>query len=103
MDYIAELRKYDGTEEDDVRGSEVYEEIESLLYRAKAIEAHKEFEEGGRWYNIEKTVHEVNTSTETAYFEINREVNASESQDGQENAWGFREVYPREITTTIYE
>lgn len=103
MDYIAELRKYERAKEPDIYSSEKYEEIATLLYRAKALIVFQEFKQGGRWHNLITVVHEVNTIGERAFFEIHRQVDASESQDGQENAWQFREVYPREITTTIYE
>jgi len=102
--YIEQLRKYDGFEGQGGyygRSDEV-DEIEDLLYGAKATEVHSEFEDGGRWSNYETTVHKVEENGKVAYFSVWQEVPATEMQDGGEFAYSFSEVVPKEVITTVY-
>jgi hypothetical protein len=102
---IEQLRKLDGTE--GVNWDDVYEEIDSLLsphktdnYTVKTV--YHDFEEGGRWHNIETDVYKVEQNGEVAYFELWREVPASEMQEGMDLSWGFYEVVPKEVTVIRY-
>ena len=81
VNVIEQLRKYDG-----------YEGI-----------VHTEFEYGGRWSNFKTEVYEVKEDNETAYFRIVREVPATEIQEGADFYVEFSEVFPKEITTIVYE
>lgn len=102
-DYIEQLRKYDGFDGTTGYGrSEEVDEIEDLLYDAKSMKVHKDFEDGGRWTNYETTVHKVEENGKVAYFEIGREVPATEVQDGGEFSYSFNEVVPKEVTVIKY-
>ncbi|MGG3987446.1 hypothetical protein [Bacillus smithii] len=86
------LRKLDGVE--DVNYNKDYEEIENIIEAYKpegySIEnVHNEFQDGGRWTNIESNV-------------LWREVPATELQDGMDLSWGFYEVIPKEVTVIKY-
>lgn len=61
-----------------------------------------DFEEGGRWYNIESNVYKVEQNGEVAYFELQREVPATEFQEGMDLSYGFYEVVPQEVTVIKY-
>lgn len=102
--YIEQLRKYDdfyGNGGYYGRSKEV-EEIEDLLYDAKATQVHEEFEDGGRWSNYKITVHKVEENGKVAYFEINQEVPATEMQEGGDFSYSFYEVVPKEVTVIKY-
>jgi hypothetical protein len=102
---IETLRELDGKEggiwDDD------YDTIDTILdtynpkgYTVKTV--YHDFEEGGRWYNIKTDVYKVEQNGEVAYFELWREVPASELQEGMDLSWGFYEVVPREVTVIRY-
>ncbi|MFJ7665368.1 hypothetical protein ACIQXW_23700 [Lysinibacillus sp. NPDC097162] len=101
--FIEQLRKYDGF--DGMTGygrSEEVDEIEGLLYDAKSTKVYKEYEDGGRWTNYETTVHKIEENGKVAYFEISREVPATEMQEGGEFSYSFNEVVPEEVTVIKY-
>lgn len=60
------------------------------------------YEDYSRWSNYKTEVYEVKEGDEVAYFEYGREVPATESQEGQDCSWYFKEVFPKEIKTIIY-
>ena len=102
--FIEQLRKYDGfygTGGYYGRSEEV-DEIDNLLYDAKAKKVHSEFEDGGRWSNYETTVHKVEENGKVAYFSICAEKPATEMQDGGEFSYEFNEVVPKEVTVIQY-
>ena len=102
--YIEQLRKYegfDGTGGYYGRSAEV-DEIDELLYEAKATEVHSEFEDGGRWSNYETTVWKVEENGKVAYFSICEERPATEMQEGGEFSYQFNEVVPKEVTVIQY-
>jgi len=99
------LRKLDGVE--DVNYNKDYEEIENIIEAYKpegyTVEnVHHEFQDGGRWTNIETDVYKIEQNGEVAYFELWREVPATELQDGMDLSWGFCEVVPKEVTVIKY-
>lgn len=57
-----------------------------------------EFEEGGRWSNYEITTFRVLNR----YFKFQREVPATEYQEGGYFSRALWEVYPKEVTVTKY-
>ena len=61
-----------------------------------------DFEEGGRWHNVESNVFKVEQNGEVAYFELWREVPATELQEGMDFAFGFYEVVPKEVISIRY-
>jgi len=61
-----------------------------------------DFEEGGRWHNIESNVFKIEQNGEVAYFELWREVPATEFQEFMDFAFGFYEVVPKEVITIRY-
>ncbi|PGA34009.1 hypothetical protein [Bacillus wiedmannii] len=66
-------------------------------------EVHSEYEDGGRWSNYQTTVYRFWHNSEFVYFQVSKEVPATEMQDGGD--FGDPEiiqVYPKEVTTTIY-
>lgn len=65
-------------------------------------EVHSEFEDYGRWSNYETIVYKVEQDGEVAYFEYGCERPATESQDGMDCSYHFREVIPVPITTYKY-
>lgn len=101
---IEMLRGLNGTEGEN--WDEKRETIDSLLnpykkdHTSKVV--HSEFEEGGRWYNVETNVYEVKEGEEVAYFEFWNEVPASEVQEGMDLSYGFYEVEPKEVTVIKY-
>ncbi|SER88149.1 hypothetical protein [Psychrobacillus sp. OK032] len=102
---IEELRKLHGAEGEDT--NDEYFEIDDILdaykpegYTSKVVDTI--FEEGGRWSNYETKIFEVVEGDETAYFELFREVPASETQEGQDSQWSFGEVEPKEVTVIQY-
>jgi hypothetical protein len=102
---IEKLRELSGTE--GVNWDDAYEEIDSIIdaYKPKGYTVYRvyhEFEEGGRWYNIETDVYKVEQNGEVAYFELWREVPASEIQEGMDLSYGFYEVVPSEVTVIRY-
>ena len=102
---IEKLRELSGTE--GVNRDENREKIEEIIeaYRPKGYtveHVHHEFEEGGRWNNIEADVYKVEQNGEVAYFELWREVPATEMQAGMDLSYGFYEVVPKEVTIIKY-
>lgn len=104
---IAELRKMAGTsgywgcfapEKD----REIYEAIECTL-DCEGVQVSSDFEEGGRWSNYETKVYRFKEGEEVAFFELMREVPATESQDGGDHTFEFYEVKPKEVKITRYE
>ncbi|MBX6360525.1 MAG: hypothetical protein IRZ03_10660 [Acidobacterium ailaaui] len=99
------LRKHNGAEGENY--DEVRKEIESIIdvYKPEGYtveEVHSEFEEGGRWTNVSTKVYKIEQNGEVAYFELWREVPASEIQEGMDLSWGFNEVVPKEVTVIQY-
>lgn len=102
---IEKLRELSGTE--GVNWDENREEIAAIIEAYKpegyTIEhVHFEFEEGGRWYNIETDVFKIEQNGEVAYFKLWREVPATEFQDFMDLAYGFYEVVPQGFTVIKY-
>ena len=102
---IEKLRELSGTEGEN--WDDTYELIDSIIYPFKPEGytvkcVHHDFEEGGRWYNIESNVYRVEQNGEVAYFELWREVPATEIQEGMDLSYGFYEVVPQEVTVIKY-
>jgi hypothetical protein len=102
---IEKLRELSGTEGEN--WDEAYKQIDSIIgtYNPKGYTVDhvlSDFEEGGRWYNIKTDVYKVEQNGEVAYFELWREVPASEIQEGMDLSYGFYEVVPREVTVIRY-
>jgi len=103
---ITKLKALSGAGGDDV--NDEYWEIDEILdaykpdgYSTEVVE--ESFEDGGRWSNYRTQVYKVEQSGVTAYFELWREVPATEMQEGQDCMWGFNEVLPVEKTVIVYE
>jgi hypothetical protein len=86
---------------------DTYYEIDDILgaykpdgYSVKDIKT--EFEEGSRWSNWKKTVFKVTENGEEAYFSFDREVPASECQEGMDLFYFFYEVVPQEVKVMHY-
>lgn len=99
------LRKFDGAE--GCNWTEEREEIDFALdtFRPQGYsveKVHSEFEDGGRWHNVETTIYKVEQNEEFAYFGFTRDVPASESQDGMDLYWNFFEAEPKEVTVIQY-
>lgn len=102
---IEKLVALNGSEGSDT--NDKYNEIDDILdvYKPEGYASEvvsETFEEGGRWSNYETKVFRVDEAGVSAYFELFTEVPASESQDGQDCSWGFREVEPKEVTVIQY-
>jgi hypothetical protein len=102
---IEKLRELSGTE--GVNWDEAREEIDNIIgaYKPEGYtveHVHHDFEEGGRWHNIETDVYKVEQNGEVAYFELWREVPATEFQEFMDLAYGFYEVVPKEVTVIKY-
>lgn len=102
---INKLRELDGSE--GYEWSDIREEIDEILdiynpegYTVKKV--YSGFEEGGRWYNVESTVYQVEQNGETVFFEFVTDVPASEVQEGMDLSWSFYEVEPKEVIVIKY-
>ncbi|WP_010495019.1 hypothetical protein [Paenibacillus elgii] len=89
-------------------GDENWRAIDDILdvYKPEGYEVDEvqtEFDEGGRWTNVETVVYKVTeNSGAEAYFRVWREVPATEMQDGGDFTFGIREVEPLEVTVLQY-
>jgi hypothetical protein len=81
---------------------EISEKIEELIYDLDGESVDETFEDGGRWSNYETEVFKVKEGEEVAYFEISREVPATECQDGGDFTMELHEVKPKEVIKTEY-
>jgi len=104
MSTIEKLRSFHGANglQDDI-----CREIDDILDAYKpdrySVEDIKtELEEGGRWSNWKNTVYKVTENEEEAYFSFDREVPASETQEGMDLSYSFHEVVPQEVTIIQY-
>ncbi len=86
---------------------ETFHEIDGILdaykpngYTAKDIKT--EFDEGGRWSNWKTTIYKVTEGDDEAYFSFDREVPATECQEGMDLSYSFYEVVPQEVTIIQY-
>lgn len=107
MSVINRLRELDGFSDftsffSDSKANEVREEVEDLLYDSDTEVVDHSFEEGGRWSNYENTVYKVVENGEAMYVRITQEVPATEQQEGGDFLYEIDEVFPREVTKTIY-
>lgn len=106
MGAIETLRKYHGAE--GAGRNDTYYEINELfdVYKPEGYslnEVDSTFEEGGRWTNFVTVVTQVTEdSGETAYFQLCKEVPATEMQDGSDCYYSFSEVVPKEVTVIQY-
>jgi hypothetical protein len=103
---IEKLRELNGTE--GRVWDAPYKLIDSIIDPIKSegytVEhVYRDFEEGGRWTNIETDVYRIEQQNgEVAYFELWCEVPASEMQEGMDLSYGFYEVVPKEVITIRY-
>jgi hypothetical protein len=102
MSYIAELRELGNFDGSWSYYSERDERLDVLEGLDSCKVVYKEFEDYGRWSNYVTKVYKVEEDGEVAYFEYGREIPATESQDGMDCSFHFKEVVPKEITETIY-
>lgn len=87
---------------------ETHEDVDSLLdtpqpdgYAVENVEST--FEDGGRWSNYQTDVYQVTQEDgKVAYFQIGRDVPATEMQDGMDLSTIIREVVPKEVVRTKY-
>ncbi|MRD36478.1 hypothetical protein GH882_10990 [Bacillus thuringiensis] len=83
--------------------SELSADEQAEVLETNGNEVHSEYEDGGRWSNYETKVYRFWHNSEFVYFQVSKEVPATEMQDGGD--FGDPEigqVYPKEVTTTIY-
>ncbi|MFL1672162.1 hypothetical protein [Paenibacillus dendritiformis] len=79
----------------------IIDEYEPQGYTMTCVDTR--FEEGGRWANEEIDVYKITEDNgDVAYFEIRREVPATEMQDGGSFSFWIDEVEPRQVTITKY-
>jgi hypothetical protein len=60
------------------------------------------FSQGGRWTNEVSDVYKIIENGEVAFFELTREVPATELQEGNEFSFWINEVVPQEVTIIKY-
>lgn len=78
-----------------------YEQVDIL--ENNGSEVHSEYEDGGRWSNYETKVYRFWHNSEFVYVQVSKEVPATEMQEGGDFGDPYIEqVYPKEVTTTIY-
>ena len=76
--------------------------LEDLQYGG-GKKVHTEFEDGGRWSNYKTTVYELTADDgEKAYFQVWKEVPATEMQEGCDFTTSVSEVVPYDVTVTKY-
>jgi hypothetical protein len=103
---IEKLRELNGTE--GRKWDDTYELIDSIIDPIKpegyTVErVYHDFEEGGRWHNVVTDVYKIEQQDgQIAYFELWREVPASELQEGMDLSYGFYEVVPKEVISIQY-
>ena len=102
---IKTLRELDGAE--GYTWTDDREDIDFILdaYKPKGYsveKVHKEFEDGGRWHNVETKIYKVEQDEEVAYFGLTHDVPASEAQEGMDLYWNFFEAEPKEVTVIQY-
>lgn len=97
---IEKLRELSGTEGEN--WDEAREKIDSIINAYKPEGYTVKHVHHGRWHNIETDVYKVEQNGEVAYFELRREVPASEFQEIMDFAFGFYEVVPQEVTVIKY-
>lgn len=107
MSVIKRIRELNGFSDytghySDSKANDVKEEVEYLLYDAKAKEVDNSFAEGGRWSNYESTVYKIEENGETMYVQITEEVPATEQQEGGDFLYEIDEVVPKEVTVIQY-
>ncbi|MER2007435.1 MAG: hypothetical protein ABS939_08275 [Psychrobacillus sp.] len=102
MSYIKKLRElgsFNGSWSYYSERDERLDVLESLDFE-KVV--HSEFKDYGRWSNYETKVYEITEGEEVAYFEYGEEIPATESQEGMDCSFHFREVKPKEVIKVIY-
>jgi hypothetical protein len=103
---IEKLRELNGTE--GRKWDDNYEFIDSIIDPIKpegyTVErVYHEFEKGGRWHNVVTDVYKIEQQDgQVAYFELWKEVPASELQEGMDLSYGFYEVVPKEVISIYY-
>ncbi|MBH0358973.1 hypothetical protein COM06_19945 [Bacillus toyonensis] len=83
--------------------SELSAEEQADILENNGTSVHSEYEDGGRWSNYETKVYRFWHNSESVYYQISKEIPATEIQDGGD--FGdpeITQVYPKEVTTTIY-
>jgi hypothetical protein len=104
---IEKLRELIGEGYEGEAWDETHEEVDALLdirrkgYTSENVEST--FEDGGRWTNYKTDVYRVTQDGgEVAYFQIGREVPATEMQDGMDFSVTIDEVVPKEVVRVEY-
>lgn len=83
--------------------SELSAEEQADILENNGTSVHSEYEDGGRWSNYETKVYRFWHNSESVYYQISKEVPATEMQDGGDfSDPEITQVYPKEVTTTIY-
>lgn len=102
INVIEKLRQFHDIEGE--VGDDDYEKILNTLWadEASTEEVDSRFEEGGRWSNYETNIYKIESDGEVVYFELWREVPATEMQEGGDFSYGFYEVVPIEVTVIEY-
>lgn len=104
MSIIEKLRSFHGENGDQ---NDIYNEVDGILDACKptgysVMKVKTELEEGGRWSNWKTTVYKVTENGKEAYFSFDREIPASECQEGMDLSYSFVEVIPKEVTVIQY-
>lgn len=104
MKALTRIRKAIQENEDSVYFGGMEKTAETLRNLALHGEAARVFDEtqdrGDRWTKWQITVYKITTDDEVAYFQVDKEVGATEIQSDGDVV--VKEVIAKEITTTIY-
>jgi hypothetical protein len=99
MNVIETLRRWHG--KGGYVGSDDFDDVLDWLSNGEKVD--ESFDEGGRWSNYKNTVYKMVEGEQVKYFQLWREVPASEVQEGGDFMFGLHEVEPIEVTVTQWE
>lgn len=104
MKALNRIRKAIQENEDSIYFGGMEKTADTLRNLSLHGEAERVFDEtedrGDRWTKWEITVYKVTAENEVAYFQVEKEVGATENQS--DGSVVVKEVIAKEITTTIY-
>lgn len=105
---IEKLRELIGDGYEGEAWDETHEDVELILEPYKpegytVTNVESTFEDGGRWTNYKTEVYRVTQDDgKVAYFRVDREVPATEMQDGGDFSVSIDEVVPKEVVRIEY-
>ncbi|MEI2280733.1 hypothetical protein [Paenibacillus polysaccharolyticus] len=104
---IEKLRELIGDGYEGEAWDETHEDVSALLEIKRkeytSVNVESTFEDGGRWTNYKTDVYRVTQDDgQVAYFQIGREVPATEMQEGGDFSVTIDEVVPKEVVKVEY-